>query len=107
VIKLPQQYLSNSLCRSLTGNVLYKKLRKGKDRGRQIIISWINIKCDKCKKFIPRKRLGHITKNDGLILCKNCAIKHSEEYRKNYKITEEQRLQYNTNRRIKYGIERR
>jgi len=87
VIKLPQQYLSNDLYRSLTGNVLYKLVQKGISTRRKIIISWIDIRCDKCKRFISRKRLKHKT-NDGLILCERCANKHFIGW---YKIYEKER----------------
>ena len=80
---MPQIHLPHCFVTNKTRDVLYKELRGGVDRGKTVTVSWMNIHCEWCKKFVSRKRLAHKT-NNGLILCKKCAAKHHKDYQKEY-----------------------
>jgi len=80
---MPHEYLGNSLYTYKNRTVLLKRLHKGKDRGKDIVLTWINLKCDWCKRFISRTRLKYKT-NDDLALCRKCAKKHTKQYYKEF-----------------------
>jgi hypothetical protein len=81
---MPRIYLSHCFSTNESRTVLYKQLRNGINKNRRIIVSWINIRCNWCGRFVSRDRIQHKCIGD-LVLCDNCFKQYHEIYNSIYR----------------------